>query len=521
MLTEQDFIKIEKQAAGIYQNLELQIIEEIATRIANFGYANTVVINDLKIAEEMGYLYEDIVKLVAEYNNTTVEEVSRIFYAAGEKSLKFDDKIYKEAGLNPKPLNQSESIKQIMNATIERTTGNLQNLCMTTAATTQTQFYNAINKAYMEVSTGVKSYSQSILDAVKDVSSQGAYITYPSGRRMSLESAVRMNVITSINQNCGKLQENRANEMSWDLMELTAHGGARPEHANWQGKIVSLSGQKGYLSKKDIGYGTATGFKGVNCKHDWYPYYKGSARTYTQKQLDAWKNEKVEYNGKKISKYEATQIQRKMERQIRNDKRNIAGLNGILRSNKNDERLVSLVKSKLIDKENKLKLDNILLNDFINQTNLKKDNARLYVEKKLINKSESDIILRNKSGIRGLYSKSQKEVEEICNNELKNIKFPAKVLYNARVINGRTKYTRYSWGEIKEIVAIEIGKQQKESKEFLIDTLLHEKLEAKILIVNTEKYRKLNNISETKRHEYINKVITRYFNMKGWNNGNR
>ena len=202
-----------------------------------------------------------------------------------------------------------------MNATIERTTGNLQNLCMTTAATTQTQFYNAINKAYMEVSTGVKSYSQSILDAVKDVSSQGAYITYPSGRRMSLESAVRMNVITSINQNCGKLQENRANEMSWDLMELTAHGGARPEHANWQGKIVSLSGQKGYLSKKDIGYGTATGFKGVNCKHDWYPYYKGSARTYTQKQLDAWKNEKVEYNGKKISKYEATQIQRKMERQ--------------------------------------------------------------------------------------------------------------------------------------------------------------------------------------------------------------
>ena len=73
MLTEQDFIGIEKQATGIYQNLELQIIEEIATRIANFGYANTVVINDLRIAEEMGFLYQDIVKLVAEYNDTTVE----------------------------------------------------------------------------------------------------------------------------------------------------------------------------------------------------------------------------------------------------------------------------------------------------------------------------------------------------------------------------------------------------------------------------------------------------------------
>ena len=66
MLTEQDFIKIEKQANSIYNNLELQIIEEIATRIANFGYANTVVINDMKIPQEMGFLYQDIIRLVAE-----------------------------------------------------------------------------------------------------------------------------------------------------------------------------------------------------------------------------------------------------------------------------------------------------------------------------------------------------------------------------------------------------------------------------------------------------------------------
>ena len=149
MLTEQDFIKIEKQAIRIYQNLELQIIEEIATRIANFGYANTVVINNLKIAEEMGFLYQDIVRLVAEYNNTTHENVNQIFYDTGEKSLKYDDEIYKEAGLSPISLKQDESIKQIMNANIVRTTGNLQNLCMTTATTGQTQFVNAINNAYL------------------------------------------------------------------------------------------------------------------------------------------------------------------------------------------------------------------------------------------------------------------------------------------------------------------------------------------------------------------------------------
>ena len=299
MLTEKDFINIEKQANSIYNNLELQIIEEIATRIANFGYANTVVINDLRIAEEMGYLYEEIIKLVAEYNNTTVEEVNRIFYEAGEKSLKFDDKIYKKAGLNPVPLKQSENIKQMMNATINRTAGNLQNLCRTTANTAQTQFYNAINNAYMYTSTGVKSYTSAIIDEIKNLSKQGAVIEYPSGAKRSLESAVRTNIVTAVNQNCGKLQEMRADELGWDLMELTAHGGARPEHAEWQGKIVSRSGQKGYLSLDDIGYGEVTGFKGINCRHDWYPYYKGSSRTYSKEQLSEWQNEKVEYNGKK------------------------------------------------------------------------------------------------------------------------------------------------------------------------------------------------------------------------------
>ena len=378
MLTEQDFIKIEKQANSIYNNLELQIIEEIATRIANFGYANTVVINDLRIAQEMGYLYEDIIKLVAEYNNTTIEEVNRIFYEAGEKSLKFDDKIYKEAGLQPLPLNQSENIKQIMDATINRTSGNLQNLCMTTANTAQTQFHEAINNAYMYTSTGVKSYTTAIIDEIKKISKQGAVIQYPSGAKRSIESAVRTNIMTAVNQNMGRLQEARANEVGWDLMEITAHGGARPEHARWQGKIVSLSGQRGYLSKRDIGYGEATGFKGINCRHDWYPYYKGSARTYTQKELNKWKNEKVEYNGQKISMYDATQKQRYFERNIRQDKKNLKAQQAILTSNNKDidiEQVQSEIRNiKANEKANREALD-----DFLKQTGLRKDNSRLVI----------------------------------------------------------------------------------------------------------------------------------------------
>ena len=166
--------------------------------------------------------------------------------------------------------------------------------------------------------------------------------------------------------------------MGWDLMELTAHSGARPEHAHWQGKIVSRSGQKGYLSLRDIGYGEATGFKGINCRHDWYPYYKGSARAYTQKQLNRWKNEKVTYNGQKINMYDATQKQRYFERKIRQDKKDLKAQQAILTSkDKNID--IEQVQNEIRNIKAKQNNHNAQLNDFLNQTGLRKDINRLFI----------------------------------------------------------------------------------------------------------------------------------------------
>lgn len=377
MLTDKDFENISMKAVNLYSNLELQIVEEIATRIANFGYANTVVINNLRLAQEMGFLYKDIIALVAEHSNKNSEEIYKVFENAGEKSLKFDDKVYKRAGLYIVPLKQSKSIQRMLRATAELTSGDLSNLCKTTANTAQTQFYNAINKSYLEVSTGAKSYTQSIVDALIGVGEKGATVKYPSGVERSLESAVRTNIVTSINQTCGKLQEIRAKEVGWDLMEITAHAGARPDHAKWQGKIVSLSGKKGYLSKRSIGYGKADGFKGINCHHEWLPYVEGSVRTYTQKDLQEINNKTVKYKGKEISLYEATKKQRELERIIRSDKKRVATLNKAL-SNTKDVDVVA-VKSEIASARSAQQKHTKALNDFLKETSLEKDNSRLKI----------------------------------------------------------------------------------------------------------------------------------------------
>lgn len=45
------------------------------------------------------------------------------------------------------------------------------------------------------------------------------------------------------NQTALKEQVQLASELDMDLVETTAHAGARPEHAKWQGQVFSLTGK--------------------------------------------------------------------------------------------------------------------------------------------------------------------------------------------------------------------------------------------------------------------------------------
>lgn len=371
MLAEKDFKKIQKFADELYCDLELEIIEEISMRIANVGYANTVVYNDVLILEEMGILYDDIIETVAKYNEVNVNKIRTIFEEAGIKTIKNDNKIYELAGITPKSI--SKEMQNLIKRRIDLTTENLKGLTRTIANTSQVQFIESVNKVYLETSTGVKSYSQAISDIVKEIGNKGVDVQYPSGAKRSIESAIRMNILTGINQMSAELQLEYGKKLGWSLYEVSAHSGARPEHMEWQGKVYT---EKELYEK--CGYGTITGLCGVNCRHTFYPYYKGSSKTYTARNLNDLKNEKVLYNGKFINKYDASQIQRRIERNIRQNKKNIAAIQGLLTSN-SDDLEINMIKNELNTLENNLRKNNNILNNFTVQTGLKKDRSRLVI----------------------------------------------------------------------------------------------------------------------------------------------
>ena len=100
----------------------------------------------------------------------------------------------------------------------------------------------------------------------------------------------------------------------------------------------------------------------------------------------------------------------------------------------------------------------------------------------IMNTVEKESVVTNLGSSSNRYPATQAQLDDILENELKEFEYPVKPLYNARIKdNGRTIGEFYKWGQLKQIKSIDIGKQDSPERKFLIDTLLHEYYEAKIM----------------------------------------
>lgn len=374
MLLPSEIDKITDVINSHFVILEDELIGEIADRISKVGYANIVSLNQANILNQMGLLNNDIYNKLVKATEKTEDDIKKIMNEAMITSFKRDNIIFSKELVGD--LKISEGLMQTLKADVSRLNFDLNNLTGTTAMTTQTQFLDAVNRAHLEVISGAKSYTSAMIDAIDRIGNNGIDVLYPSGHRDKVEVATRRAIMTSVNQTNGELQLQRCQELGWDLVEVSAHYGARPTHAEWQGQVYSLTGSNGYKNfYEETEYGTMLGLCGINCRHTFYPYYEGSKLTYTKKELDEINNKKVWYNGRQMTYYQATQYQRYLERSIRKCTRQIEGNKQLLINDKDvDINQVKYSIKNLQAKQNGIRNE---LAEFTKQVGLKESN-RLY-----------------------------------------------------------------------------------------------------------------------------------------------
>lgn len=372
------------QLLGLYQQLEDDIVADMVRRMLKMGFVSETTAYQAEVLQTTGILYDDILQMIADRTDASVAQVRAMFEDAGVRTVEIDNDTHEAAGEAPADIRQDGGMKQVLEAGYRKTLGTMRNLVSTTANTTQTAFLQACDRAYMQVSSGAFSYQDAIRMAVRDLADGGAYITYPTGHRDRIDVAVRRCVLTGVGQTAAAVAKKRAEDSGCQYMELTAHGGARPEHARWQGQLVQIQGKRTrkvidglkVFTLEEIGYGDGRGFKGWNCRHNWHPYYPGlSTPNYTPEEIARLDEKSISYNGEKYTEYEISQMQRKGERKVRTLKRRAAALeeaakntdDPVLKQGLNDD--FSAVSVRLKDAEKTLK-------DFCQQTGQRRDTFR-------------------------------------------------------------------------------------------------------------------------------------------------
>lgn len=370
----------EKITSDMHKNIMDMIIERMMARLGR-GENYMLTATDrwqIQVLQESGYLLEDIQKEIADKTKKQENELKSVFEDAGIKALEHDHAIYRAAGLSPMPLLQSPALLRILERDYNATCGEWRNLTRTTADEAQKLFVNELDNAYHMVSSGAVSYTQAVRDAVERISKEGTKIYYPTGRKVSIESATMTAVRTGVGQCAGAISMKRMEEMDWDIILVSAHVGARTgdggmnptNHLWWQGRFYSRTGRDKRFPdfKTTTGYGTVTGLCGVNCRHS-FGSGDGVNNPYDTRKIMLADNHRVE---------ELQQRQRLLERRVRNSKRELQNMQTAI-DNCKDNKLKFELQQKYDRKSAVLRRQNKQYQQFCKDNKLKEYAERLRV----------------------------------------------------------------------------------------------------------------------------------------------
>lgn len=321
--------KLARKIENNYSTLEERIMQDIVRRIKKTGKITSTAdwqINRLLI---LGNSSEDIEKMLKETLDASYPEMFELYDKVIDWEYVRNKDIYEQVNAKFIPYEENKELQQITDALIRQTKGEMENITNSLGfyldygngnrvLTPLAEVYQGyLDNACMDIASGAFSYNEVLRRTVTQLTNSGLRtIEFASGRAYRVNVAARMAVMTGISQLTGHISDMNAEKLGTEHFEVAWHGGARPEHAVWQGKVWSKE-----QLRTVCGLGTVTGLLGVNCYHEYYPFFPGiSERNWTDEWLEEQnrkENTPKAWNGKEYTTYEAKQKQRQMETAMR------------------------------------------------------------------------------------------------------------------------------------------------------------------------------------------------------------
>lgn len=299
-----------------------------------------------------GNNYQEIINEISRLTNLNIQDIDAIFNEMAKKDYKFAEQFYNYRGVEYIPYNENKALLKQVSALASITKQEMYNYARTTNLGYSIrdlqgnvkfiglrETYNRVlDEAVLNVGTGVDTFDNAMSKIMKDIGGNGLKtVDYASGRSVRLDSVARMHLKGALRNLHNEVQKQVGEEFDFDGYEISVHSNPADDHSLAQGRQFSIEEYEKLnngFEAKDYKGNTYTldhdhknGFRPIselNCYHYVFSIVLGVNKPeYSEEQLQKIIDDNKKgatIDGEHYTNYEITQLQRKLETQIRKQK---------------------------------------------------------------------------------------------------------------------------------------------------------------------------------------------------------
>ena len=314
MISSTELNRIAYKMAQAFEEINEEYIELMAKHVKDMGRLSATDMHRLEQMNKMDANISHINKKLRQQCNLTVLQLDKLYKESGLSLYDDMEMFYSAKGVKQVPFEQNRRIQEYIQSVDSLTYGTFENLSRTTAMSEN--YRKVVDRGVYAVSSGMENYQAAIRKALVKASTDGMRVKYASGYTRRLDSAARMNILSGVRQVNLGIRQITGEQFGADGYEISAHGLCAEDHQPIQGKQFS----KKEFNKLQASLARPIGT--LNCQHTAYPIILGvSQPAYSDSELKDmldYSNEKITLpNGKIVSRYEASQVMRNIETNIR------------------------------------------------------------------------------------------------------------------------------------------------------------------------------------------------------------
>ena len=320
-----------------FNQYNTKVLEKLGEAIKKFDGVSPSMAHQIAQELKYGTDIEDLMAELSLLSGKSIKDIEEAFDIVAEENVAFAEVYAKAKNMEFVDYKNNEQLQRLVKGIAGETNATFKNISKTRAIgfvlkdkygnkifkDLKKTYIDLIDEAVYKVSTGTTDYQSAMRGVMKQLADSGVKIHeekvgYPSGYNRRIDSSVRQNVLTGVRKVNITTQKIVGRQFGADGVEISAHSPCAEDHLSIQGKQFSNKEFKKLNASLERPIGE------YNCRHFVFSIVLGvNQPSYSQKMLNQMNKESqsiIEYEGNKYTKYEATQVQRKLETAIRKEK---------------------------------------------------------------------------------------------------------------------------------------------------------------------------------------------------------